>query len=852
MNGSKKSFPQVIGGFNVRLVIPVYQRNYDWKLDNCARLFDDLVEMVKNGREEHFFGSIVSQTPHGERVVIDGQQRITTVFLLLAAIVKQLKDGVITSNSPNCAARIEEGYLVDKWAKDEQKLRLKLIKSDSAALEAVLEDACPSDVTVPATALIKESSVTQNYLYFKGRLASMTVGVDQLVEAIERLCVIDITLDPTDDAQLIFESLNSTGLDLSEADKIRNFVLMNLDQRHQELYYEKYWNAIEVNTDYEVSDFIRFYLAAVQGKTPAMRKVYQTFRAFACQRYHAGESEDLRIDTAGLLGDMLTFSSHYHSFIHPDAESGAVGRRLANLRNLDATIAYPYLLNLLEYRRLGKIDDTDVADVLGIVESYIFRRWVCAAPSNALNKIFETLQGEAEKGVASGGSYVEVVAYLLTHKGGTGRFPGDAEFAEAVRTRDFYRIGNRKFYLYDRLENGDSKEHIGVIGGLESGEFSVEHVMPQTPSDAWKSELGEEWQTIHEQWLHRIANLTLTAYNSDYSNRPFEQKRDMAKGFRSSGFRMNKWIAEQSEWGVEQLEKRCERLVKQFLESWPMPKSGYVPQVTMPDRASLDSDVDFMGRRISAFTFMGERHVVKQWNTMEQMVVRRVYEQNSAKLHVLVDGMEYPANYFRADAAPEYSNVADGVFVRTGFNNEAKMNLLRKLFAICGIDESELTFEMPIEEAGESGVAPTSMHAETQRVKLAYWTKYQEVAAEHPEFLEVFSPHKPSKDHYSVLKLDKGGYHIGLLIDTQQGRTGIEFYVDHNKAIGHFAFDNKALFEEKLGLKGIPIDAKWGSGVRFYKDGHPIKGNEAAWPAYIEEQLGWALKMKEVLAEIGL
>lgn len=849
MNGIKQNLTYLIEGKKTRFVIPVYQRNYDWKTDNCARLFDDLVEMVKDGREEHFFGSIVSQTPHGERVIIDGQQRITTVFLLFAAIARQFRDGVISSEDSDLADVIEEDYLIDRRHKNEQKLRLKLVKSDSAALEAVLEDACPTDASVPASALVKDSSVTQNYLYFKSRLASMTVSVDQLVDAIERLCVIDITLDPTDDAQLIFESLNSTGLDLSEADKIRNFVLMNLDQQHQERYYEKFWNAIEVNTDYEVSDFIRFYLAAVQGKAPAMRKVYQTFRAFARKRYHTGDGDDLHIDTAGLLGDMLTYSTHYQRFIHPDAESGAVGRRLANLRNLEATVAYPYLLSLLEYRRQDKIDDDDVADALGIVESYVFRRWVCAAPSNALNKIFETLQGEAEKGVASGGSYVEVVAYLLTHKGGTGRFPGNAEFSEAVRTRDFYRIGNRKFYLYDRLENSDSKERIDVIGGLESGEFSVEHVMPQTLSDAWKLELGEDWQAIHEKWLHRIANLTLTAYNSDYSNRPFEQKRDMTKGFRSSGFRMTKWIGEQDGWGVEQLEERCERLTQQFLELWPMPQSTYVPQTVLPDMASLDSDTSFMGRRISAFTFMGEHHVVKQWNTMMQMVMRRIYERDSARLHALVEGTEYPANYFRADAAPEYSKVADDVFVWTGCNNEAKTNLLRRVFAICGIDESELTFEMPLEEAGEGDASGLS---DTDRAKLAYWTAYQRIAAEHPEFLAEFSPHKPARDHWSNLALGSSKYHIALLIDTARERTGVEFYVNDDKLIGRHAIENKQLFEDALGLAAIPFDAKKSSGVRFYKEGHPIKGNEAAWPAYIEEQLGWALKMKKVLAEIGL
>ena len=848
MNGSKKYFAQVIGGFNTRLVIPVYQRNYDWKPENCARLFDDLIEMIRDGRDEHFFGSIVSQTPHNERVIIDGQQRITTVFLLLAAITKQLKDGAVSAMHPNYSDRIEEGYLIDKWAKDEQRLRLKLVKSDNEALELVLADACTQDPSLPVPELLMNSSVTQNYLYFKERLVSMPVSVEQLVDAIERLCVIDITLDPTDDAQLIFESLNSTGLDLSEADKIRNFVLMNLDQEHQESYYEKFWNVIEVNTDYEVSGFIRFYLAVVQGKTPAMRKVYQTFRAFARRRYCVDSVDGVQIDTAALLGDMLTYSEHYRTCIHPDGESGAVGRRLANLRNLEATVAYPYLLNLLEYRRLEKIGDDGVAEALGIVESYIFRRWVCGIPSAGLNKTFETLHGEAEKGVVAGGGYVDVVAYLLTHKGATGRIPDDAEFAMAVRTRDFYRIGSRKIYVYDRLENGDSKERVDVVAGLESGVFSVEHVMPQTLSDAWRLELGEDAEEIHEKWLHRIANLTLTAYNSDYSNRPFAQKRDMDNGFRASGFRMNNWIGEQPVWCEAQLEKRCELLVGQFLETWPMPRSDYKPKQALPDQATLGSDIEFTGRCISAFSFMGERSAVKQWNTMELTVLRRLIDLEPAKVYSLVSGSTYPASCFRGDEADDYAKVVDGVYVKIKTSTESKIDMLRRIFKICDVDENELSFEMALGASGGEADA----YSATDRVKLAYWTKYQEVASSHSEFLDQFSVKKPTKDHWSNLSLGVSGYHIALLIDTRAGCTGIEFYVNDDKTIGRHAIENRALFEERLGLSARPFDAKKASGLRFYKQGHPIKGNEGSWSAYIEEQLRWALEMKKVLAEIGL
>lgn len=372
--------------------------------------------------------------------------------------------------------------------------------------------------------------------------------------------------------------------------------------------------------------------------------------------------------------------------------------------------------------------------------------------------------------------------------------------------------------------------------------------MPQTLSDAWRRELGEDCEQIHEQWLHSIANLTLTAYNSDYSNRPFAQKRDMAKGFRASGFRMNQWIAAQERWGADELEERCERLVDRFLELWPMPQSSYEPVEALPEQASLDSDVDITGRRISAFSFLGERHAVKQWNTMVQMVMRRIYELKPAKVHALVDGTEFPASFFRADGAPGYQEFADGMFVRTGVSNYAKAILLRRVFEICGIDEDELTFEMPLEDVRED----KRPFRDTQRTKLAYWTLYQEVAAKHPEFLEEFEPHKAAASHYSVLRLGSPAYHIALLINTQAGRTGIEFYVPSDKTIGHLAIANKELFEERLGLAAESFDAKKASGVRLFKDGHPIKDNEEAWPGYIEEQLAWALEMKKVLTEIGL
>lgn len=688
MNGHEEFLTDIIEGKMTRFVIPVYQRNYDWKPEQCGRLFDDLVDVATTERTEHFFGSIVSQTPRGERVVIDGQQRITTIFLLLAALRKQLKDGVVTSQKDDLADDIDYGYLRDERHRKEQKLRLKLVKDDSAAFAALIDG--------HEEALVLESSVTQNYLYFLDRIKKMSITADELYEAIQVLRVIDIKLDEQDDAQMIFESLNSTGLDLSEADKVRNFILMNLPSDLQEEYYSDYWNVIEKNTDYKVSDFIRYYLAAKVSKTPVMKKVYPEFRKYVFKRYCDESKGAFGIKTRPLFEDMLTYSKHYRTCLHPDTGVEGLDRALRSLALFDASVLFPYLLNLLEYRQQGSLSDDTTAAVLWMLDSYLFRRWACSVPANALNKIFETLHGDVLRNMGDGENYSEVVSYLMTHKGGTGRFPDDDEFLAAIRTRDFYHIQNRKFYLYDRLEN-ENKERVAVVTGLEEGTFSVEHVMPQTLNDEWKESLGPEWERIHDEWVNQIANLTLTAYNSDYSNRPFAQKRDMKDGFKESGFRLNRWISRQETWGSPQLLERRQIMEQKFLELWPAAVSSFVPKRTLPDEASLDSGVDFTGRRITSFTFMGVRYTVSQWNTMEQKVLELLLELEPAKIHSLVDGANYPASAFKSQETKGCSRIAQGVYVKTPPSTATKIDLLNNVFIICDLEPSELMFEMPID-----------------------------------------------------------------------------------------------------------------------------------------------------------
>ena len=300
------------------------------------------------------------------------------------------------------------------------------------------------------------------------------------------------------------------------------------------------------------------------------------------------------------------------------------------------------------------------------------------------------------KGVEDGFEYADVLKYLLSHKQGSGRLPNDNEFLNALVMRDFYRIGNRKFYLYDRLENGKSDERVCVVDGLRDGNFSVEHIMPQTLNANWKKTLGQDWERIHEEWCHKLANLTLTAYNSDYSNRSFEQKRDMEDGFKDSGFRISRWVSQQDTWGEQQMREREKMLEAQFLDMWPFPESSYTPKKALPESAELNSGVEFTGRRITGFNFMGVRYTSSQWNEMEVKVLQLLCELEPAKMHSLVEDSDYPASNFCSCETNRYSKVIDGVYALTSSSTSAKIDLLNSVFEYCGVDAEELSFEMPL------------------------------------------------------------------------------------------------------------------------------------------------------------
>ncbi len=685
MKGSASHLLEFLEGSRKRFIIPVYQRNYDWKTENCKQLFDDLVQVIRENKQSHFFGSIVSYAHlRDEVVLIDGQQRITTVSLILIAMINAMKQGIMVSEDSNLVDILQDTYIIDKYRKEERKVRLKPFRDDCNAFDRLIfnkeED------------YVADSKVTHNYHYFFDRITNLKeLTMDELYRAIDSLEIIDIVLEPEhgDDPQLIFESLNSTGLDLTEADKIRNFILMGLQPDIQEKYYDDYWNKIENCTGSELDSFVRNYLTIETGVIPNIRNVYQAFKAYAKGK-----------DIQQLLGQMLTYATAYKkltTFDLGDSEANEIAKRLDLL---DMTVAYPFLMAFMIYASDTGIYEKELVPVLSCIESFIFRRLMCDLPTNALNKIFATLHKFVVKNKKEADTYSDVMIYYLETRKLSSAFPKDEEFLNGFTTKNIYAMrGKNKTYLFERLENGSSKEKNDIVGNIAEGILTIEHIMPQTLSSWWRQELGEKYETIHEKWLHTIANLTLTGYNSTYSNKSFPEKKTIENGFLQSGLRLNQYIAKFDQWTEKELEIRKKDLSDKALKIWTYPSTNFKPVKKEDDVVSLSEDNGVAtGRKITSFLFKDTIYAVSDWAKMMWEMVQLLYAINPSLLYK--EARSKKNVWFQTTPAKHYQELAAGLYFCPSHSSTwNKMAILKNLFKIYQIDEDELAFGLaPVKE----------------------------------------------------------------------------------------------------------------------------------------------------------
>lgn len=698
MKGSEAKMTGFMEGADKRYIIPVYQRKYDWKLENCRRLYSDLKKIVLEGRSSHFFGSIVSSVvPVGSRLeyhIIDGQQRLTTVTLLLLAMRNLIAQQKLVSQSGRLDEQIAQRFLISPWAAADDQIKLRPVKGDREALARLFGDEEDFD---PA------SNLTHNYRFFCDMLLKESISIDELYAAIGKLEIISITLDHDDNAQLIFESLNSTGLALEEGDKIRNYILMGLNPREQNSYYDTYWTKIEKCTGNDVSSFVRDYLSIKEQVTPTLNTVYHAFKVYA---------DGIRQPITTLLDDLLRYARLFEKL--RTCKSGLGEKRLDDclyrMSRLDIGVTRPFLMEVLRLNQDGKLSSQDVLTVFLTTEDYLFRRNICEVPTNALNKIFLMLNKEILRYDGTTENYVEKFVYALLSKRESGRFPDDEEFSTALAAKQVYLMrGKYKAYLFERLENHGTIETKDVYTHLDNKVYTIEHIMPQHLTPAWTRALGPNSAEIHSTWLHRLANLTLTGYNPNLSNKTFAEKRDAAEGgYKASGLKMNQRIAQKETWGLTELEERNHELVVLALKIWPFPQSGFVPATKDFDFCTLDDeDIDLTGRSIAKYSLQNVEQPVSSWSSMFEQVVKFLHEKDKSVLFGLVHAPDEDSALSAILSGTEDGmrvplKIDDGIYVEKNTSTAYKISLLRRLFARYEMNPEDLVFYLKDADSADS------------------------------------------------------------------------------------------------------------------------------------------------------
>ena len=540
-----------------QFIIPIYQRTYSWTRTQCEQLWNDIVRVATDPEaDSHFIGSIV-HVQHGlpltggimQFMVIDGQQRMTTIMLLLLALAQ-------ASSHTSSVSRddIYESYLTNKFGKGELRYKLLLTQHDRNALIQL------TDTPEYAQQIQQAPRLLENYLFFTERIQAGAIDPNTVYTGISKLMIVEIALGREDNPQLIFESLNSTGMDLSQADLIRNYVLMRLHPKDQERLYNDYWYRMEQlfhsSADVELFDrFVRDYLTIKQGTIPNIKEVYVNFKLY----HHSKSGQTIE----ELVKDMYRYANHFANLALDYEADVDIKRAMRRINTLKVNIVYPFLLEVYDDYVHKLLSDNDLLEIFGLVEAYVFRRSICGIPTNGLNKVFATLAREIDKV-----HYVTNLKAAFLSKAASARFPRDDEFRAAFVVKDVYNYPYRN-YLLANLENFERKDHVFVE------DYTIEHILPQNKnlSFEWQQELGPNWKEVQERYLHTIGNLTLTRYNSELSDHPFLQKRNHPEGgFAHSPLYLNWSLAELEHWNEETIQQRTTLLIDRAIKVWPIPQ----------------------------------------------------------------------------------------------------------------------------------------------------------------------------------------------------------------------------------------------------------------------------------------
>ena len=563
-----------------QLTIPIYQRTYSWTERECSQLWDDILNAGENDKVKgYFIGPVVYiekglslVTSHSPLLVIDGQQRLTTVTLIIEALARCLGDsGSIDEFS---ADKLRQYYLINHLEAGERFFKLVLTETDKRSLFRLM---CQEDMPSEHSIRIKK-----NFAFFEQKMQSGKINLTALLKGLMKLVIVDVSLDRGhDNPQLIFESMNSTGRELTQGDLIRNFLLMGLDINAQTHLYEDHWHPMEKAFGQDAygrlfSRFMRDYLTLHNdGEIPVMRRVYETFKAYAKSK-----------DTEALVADIHRHAGYYCAMALGKEDDAQLATAFGDLIEFKADVVFPLLLRMYRDYKEGLLEKDDFYEAVRMTESYVFRRAACGIPTNSLNQTFSMSLSAIDKKC-----YLESIQAYFLNLSSYRRFPRDEEFKHELSNRDLYNFPRRSYWLR-RLENHDTKEPISPSN------YTIEHILPQNRdlSEEWRRSLGDDWKHVQEKYLHTLGNLTLTGYNPELSDLPFEEKRDMENGFRSSPLWLNKGLGNTKIWNEDAILKRAARLAERAVEVWSLPHLSDGILKTYETRSKTSKEVPLDGR----------------------------------------------------------------------------------------------------------------------------------------------------------------------------------------------------------------------------------------------------------------
>ncbi len=687
MKANETKVEDFLSSNKTQFVIPVYQRNYDWSPSQCGQLLNDIFEVGAISKmNAHFIGSIVyvhddvyTASRIKELTIIDGQQRLTTltlIYLVLYSLANELKDEGLVSE-------ISETYLINKFAREEEKLKLRPTDNNDRALKFLLRSDQNEEYN-------EFSKIIINFNYFKGRINEE--NYQMVLAGLSKLMFVEVSLDrEKDNPQRIFESLNSTGLELSQADLIRNYILMGLNRRDQNLIYQNYWEVIEKLAKDEtqnvsrVSDFIRDYLTLENNKIPNKGKVYHEFKS----KYPTSSLEELE----DVLSKIKSLVKYYNKLINPKNESDkGIRTQLEYINRLEINVSYPFLMKVYEDYANSIIDRQTFISILDLVQSFTWRRFIVGIGTEGRNKIFMTLYDKVNKE-----NYLYSVQKALLKLTGNSRFPKNTETINALKEKDVYNIkAKNRTYLLERLENFQNKEPVIIDNNPD---ITIEHIFPQNPDQRWKTELStEDYNFIKENYLNTVGNLTLSGNNGKLGNKIFSFKRDLENaGYKGSRLWLNKYLAGLEKWDKVEIERRLDLIAERFLKVWQIPEITISDELSNSEINIFDAD-DPIHKKLDYAIFLDQKFEIREVAKLYLEILKQLFELQPETFFTTDLGEKIGLTKSPAeDNLRKPVQLNDTYFIESHLNNMTKFDRLKHALTLFDF-EDELTIKYAEEQ----------------------------------------------------------------------------------------------------------------------------------------------------------